>query len=121
MRVIYDPATDSLDLIFREEPKAESDEIRKGIIADYAQDGKMVSLEVLDASEHVAEPKSIAYELKGRRMSLKVSYDQEADVLYLAKEGQEEEVVEVYPGVNLEFGPERELLGIEILGASRIL
>ena len=54
-------------------------------------------------------------------MSLKVSYDAEADVLYLAKEGQEEEVVEVYPGVNLEFGPERELLGIEILGASRIL
>ncbi len=54
-------------------------------------------------------------------MSLKVSYDEEADVLYLAKEGQEEEVVEVYPGVNLEFGPKRELLGIEILGASRIL
>lgn len=45
-------------------------------------------------------------------MSLKISYDQETDVLYLAKEGQEEEVVEVYPGVNLEFGPERELLGI---------
>jgi len=54
-------------------------------------------------------------------MSLKVSYDEEADVLYLAREGQEEEVVEVYPGINLEFGPERELLGIEILGASRLL
>jgi uncharacterized protein YuzE len=54
-------------------------------------------------------------------MSLKVSYDEEADVLYLAREGQEEEVVEVHPGVNLEFGPERELLGVEIQGASRLL
>ncbi|MBI2910116.1 MAG: DUF2283 domain-containing protein [Chloroflexi bacterium] len=52
---------------------------------------------------------------------MKVSYDEETDVLYLAKEGQEGEVVEVYPGVNLEFGRKRELLGIEILGASRIL
>ena len=54
-------------------------------------------------------------------MSLKVSYDEETDVLYLAREGQEEEVIEVYPGVNLEFGPERELVGVEILGASRLL
>ena len=54
-------------------------------------------------------------------MSLKVSYDEEADVLYVAREGHEEEVVEVYPGVNLEFGPERELLGIEILRASQLL
>jgi uncharacterized protein YuzE len=50
-----------------------------------------------------------------------VRYDEEADVLYLAKEGEEEEVVEVYPGINLEFGPGRELLGIEILGASQLL
>lgn len=54
-------------------------------------------------------------------MSLKVSYDEEADVLYLAREGQEEEVVEVYPGVNLEFGPGQELLGIEVLRASYVL
>jgi len=34
-------------------------------------------------------------------MILKVYYDAEVDVLYLAREGQEEEVVEVYPGLNL--------------------
>jgi uncharacterized protein YuzE len=67
MKVIYDSATDTLDLIFREEPIAESDEIREGIIVDYGRDGRIVSLEVLDASEHVAEPQSIAYELKGRQ------------------------------------------------------
>ena len=67
MKVIYDPETDTLALIFREEPIAESDEIREGIIVDYDQDGRLLSLEVLDASEHVAEPQSIAYELKGRQ------------------------------------------------------
>ncbi len=54
-------------------------------------------------------------------MSLEVRYDEEADVLYLAREAQEEEVVEIYPGVNLEYGPGRELLGIEIHRASRLL
>jgi uncharacterized protein YuzE len=67
MRVIYDPDTDTLNLIFREGLIAESDEIQEGIIIDYGHDGKIVSLEVLDASEHVAEPQSIAYELKGRQ------------------------------------------------------
>lgn len=66
MKVIYDPETDTLTLILREEPVAESDEVREGIIIDYGRDGRIVSLEVLDASEHVAEPRAIAYELKGR-------------------------------------------------------
>ncbi|MEW6033627.1 MAG: DUF2283 domain-containing protein [Chloroflexota bacterium] len=67
MRVVYDPETDTIDLIFREEAVAESDELREGIIVDYGRDGKIVSLEVLDASEHVADPRAIAYELKGRQ------------------------------------------------------
>lgn len=54
-------------------------------------------------------------------MSLNVHYDDEADVLYLAREGQEEEVVEVYPGVNLEFDEKGVLIGIEILNASVLL
>lgn len=54
-------------------------------------------------------------------MSLKVKYDTEVDVLYLARTGMEEEVVEVYPGVNLELDSQGELLGVEILQASKIL
>ena len=54
-------------------------------------------------------------------MSLKVHYDAEVDVLYLAGDGQEEEVVEVYPGLNLEIGAGGELIGVEILGASHLL
>ena len=54
-------------------------------------------------------------------MSLKVRYDPEVDVLYLARTGQEEEVVEVYPGLNLELNASGELIGVEILMASRLL
>ena len=66
MKVIYDPDTDTLSLLFREEPVAESDELREGLIIDYDSGGRIVSVEVLNASEHVAEPQSIAYELRGR-------------------------------------------------------
>ena len=54
-------------------------------------------------------------------MKLKVSYDEEADVLYLAREGEEEMVEEVYPGLNLEFDRDGQLLGVEILKASEVL
>ena len=64
MKVIYDPETDTLNLIFKEETIAESDELGEGIIVDYDRQGKIVSIEILDASEHVTEPKSILYELK---------------------------------------------------------
>ena len=66
MKVIYDPETDILNLLFRDEPVAESDEVREGVIIDYGRDGKIVSVEVLDASEHVTEPRGIAYELKSK-------------------------------------------------------
>ena len=54
-------------------------------------------------------------------MSLKVHYDAEADILYLAKAGQEEEVVEIYPGMNLELDANRELIGMELVRASEVL
>jgi len=67
MKVVYDPESDTLIFLFRDEPVAESDELREGLIIDYSADGKVVSVEVLDASEHVTEPQSIAYELRGRK------------------------------------------------------
>lgn len=50
----------------------------------------------------------------------KVHYDQSTDVLYLAKAGIEEEVVELHPGINLEIDSHGDLIGIEILNASRV-
>ncbi len=66
MKVIYDPDTDTLSLLLKDEPVAESDELREGLIIDYAHNGGIVAIEILDASEHVAEPRSIAYEMRGR-------------------------------------------------------
>jgi len=39
----------------------------KGDLWDNGSDGRIVSVEVLDACEHVAEPRSIAYQLRDRR------------------------------------------------------
>ena len=54
-------------------------------------------------------------------MSLKGKYDSQVDVLYLAKEGQEEKVGEIYPGVNLGMDADGELIGGKILQASKML
>ncbi len=67
MRVIYDIETDTLTMILRDELVAESDEVREGVIIDYGGDGRVVSIELLDASEQIAEPLGIAYELKPRK------------------------------------------------------
>ena len=52
---------------------------------------------------------------------LRVTYDAETDVLYLARPGREEQVVEVAPGLNLEPDKTGELLGVELLNASQLL
>jgi uncharacterized protein YuzE len=49
----------------------------------------------------------------------KVFYDDEEDILYLAKEGEEAEVVELYPGVNMELDSSGNLIGVEVFKASR--
>jgi uncharacterized protein YuzE len=50
----------------------------------------------------------------------KVFYDEEEDILYLAKEGEEAEVVELSPGVNMELDSNGNLIGVEVFGASRM-
>ena len=66
MKVIFDPETDTMNLIFRDDSIAESDEIKKGIILDYNKDGRIVSMEILDASEQITEPEGNLYQLKGK-------------------------------------------------------
>lgn len=70
MKVIYDPETDTLSLIFRDEPVVESDELRQGLIVDYGRHGKIVSIELLNASEHVSEPRGVIYELKEMKAAI---------------------------------------------------
>ena len=59
MKVIYDERTDTLTLILREVPVAESDEEKPGIVLDYDAAGNLVSIEVLDASTRVEDPRSV--------------------------------------------------------------
>ena len=47
MKARYEQATDTLTLILRDAPVAESDEDKPGVILDYAEDSSLVSLEVL--------------------------------------------------------------------------
>lgn len=62
MKAIYDADTDTLTMVLREEPIAESDELREGIVVDYGHDGKIVSIEILKASVEVGDAQSILYE-----------------------------------------------------------
>ena len=48
----------------------------------------------------------------------KVFYDDEEDILFLAKEGEEAEVVEISPGVNMELDSNGNLIGVEVFHAS---
>ncbi len=50
----------------------------------------------------------------------KVYYDDKEDILYLAKEGEEAEVVEIAPGVNMELDQAGNLIGVELFKASHM-
>ncbi len=50
----------------------------------------------------------------------KVFYDEKEDILYLAKEGEEVEVIEISPGVNMELDNEGNLIGVELFKASHM-
>jgi uncharacterized protein YuzE len=64
MKVRYDRRADILTVILKEGVAvAESDEGRPGVILDFDDDGNLLSLEVLDASRHVTEAKSVDFQL----------------------------------------------------------
>ena len=61
MKVRFDPDADTLTIQFVDEPIEESDELRPGVIADYSGDGRLVRLEMLDASQQVDAPGTIEF------------------------------------------------------------
>jgi uncharacterized protein YuzE len=65
MKIIYDRETDSLSIVLRPGKVAESDEVRDGLIFDYDKAGKLISLELLDASEQVNRPNAVEFALAG--------------------------------------------------------
>jgi uncharacterized protein YuzE len=61
MKIIYDPEVDVLRILFKDTPISESDEDESGIIFDFDDQGNVVGLEVLDASQRVDDPQFVSY------------------------------------------------------------
>ena len=54
MRTTYDPDVDALYVRFADTPIIESEEVSTGVVLDYDADGRIVAIELLDVSKHVA-------------------------------------------------------------------
>ena len=63
MKIIYDPETDILSIILKDGKIEESDESTPGTILDFDENGNLISLEILDASQTVFKPGSIEYQI----------------------------------------------------------
>jgi uncharacterized protein YuzE len=53
MKITYDAATDTLTVVLRDATARISAEERSGVILDYDAEGRLIALEVLDASARV--------------------------------------------------------------------
>jgi uncharacterized protein YuzE len=54
MKTLYDPKADALYVRFAETSIVESEEVADGVVLDFDAEGKLVAIEVLDASKHVS-------------------------------------------------------------------
>ncbi|BAP58137.1 hypothetical protein THII_3840 [Thioploca ingrica] len=59
MKVTYDSKVDILRILFNNNPIVESDEEREGVIFDYDEQGKLVGIELLDASQQMDNPYTV--------------------------------------------------------------
>ena len=64
MKLDYDRETDSLTAIFIDTLVEESDEIRPGITIDFDAEGRMVGMEILNASQKMDNPTSVEFSVK---------------------------------------------------------
>lgn len=75
----------------------------------------------MDAKTTAYKKQEVGKNMKTKNKSI-VNYDPSTDALYIVtREGEEEEFVEISPGVNVELDSEGRLIGIEILNASKAL
>jgi uncharacterized protein YuzE len=65
VKVTYDADVDVLSIVLSQAPIEESDEEKPGIILDYDEDGNIVGIEILDASQRVENPRSLEYAVTG--------------------------------------------------------
>jgi uncharacterized protein YuzE len=63
MKVKYDKEVDILYIKLNDLPIKESDEDKPGVILDYAADGSIVGLEILNASVKMPQPNVLEHEV----------------------------------------------------------
>ena len=61
MKVTYDPEVDVLRIVFRDIAVEESDEDKPGVILDYAANGELVGMEILNASTRIDNPRFVDF------------------------------------------------------------
>jgi uncharacterized protein YuzE len=54
MKTIYDREADALYVRFADASIVESEEVADGVVLDFDAEGRIVAIELLDASKHVA-------------------------------------------------------------------
>ncbi|NJL07776.1 MAG: DUF2283 domain-containing protein [Methylacidiphilales bacterium] len=54
MKTLYDKDADALYVRFAEAKVVESEEVAPGVVLDFDENGRIVALEVLSASRHLA-------------------------------------------------------------------
>jgi uncharacterized protein YuzE len=62
MKVKYDKELDILYVSISDENVFESDEDKKGVILDYSAEGRVVGIEILNASKQAGNPAKVEYE-----------------------------------------------------------
>jgi uncharacterized protein YuzE len=61
VKITYDPESDTLTVLLKDSPVAESDEDRPGVILDFDAAGDVVGFEILDASRRVTDPRHVEF------------------------------------------------------------
>ena len=54
VKTVYDKEADALYVRFSETAVLESEEVAEGVVLDFDAEGKIVAIEVLDASKHLS-------------------------------------------------------------------
>jgi len=54
MKTLYDSEADALYVRFSDTAIVESEEVAEGVVLDFDVEGRIVAIEVLDASKHLA-------------------------------------------------------------------
>jgi len=62
MKVKYNKEVDILYVSISDDAVFESDEDKKGVILDYSAEGRIVGVEILNASKQVGNPAKVEYE-----------------------------------------------------------